>query len=59
MTAKLAAKLASAIGAGLREIQPEQPYTLAAPDWMNKKSRSTIEMQDKSFRRRSRTTWRT
>ena len=23
---------------------------MAAPDWMNKKSRSTIEMQDKSFR---------
>ena len=50
MTAKLAAKLASAIGADLHEIQPAQPYTAAVPDWMNKKSRSTIEMQDKSFR---------
>lgn len=50
VTAKLAAKLASAIGADLHEIQPEQPYTAADLDWMNKKSRSTIEMQDKSFR---------
>lgn len=50
VTAKLAAKLASAIGADLHEIQPEQPYTAADLDWMDKKSRSTIEMQDKSFR---------
>ncbi len=50
VTAKLAAKLASAIGADLHEIRPEQPYTAADLDWMDKKSRSTIEMQDKSFR---------
>ena len=60
VTAKLAAKLASAIGADLREIQPEQPYTVAAPDWMNKK-RATAQSRCRTnpSARRSRTTWRT
>ena len=49
-TAKLAAKLASVIGAALHEIKPEVPYTSADLDWTNKKSRSSIEMEDKSFR---------
>ena len=49
-TAKLAAKLASVIGADLHEIKPEVPYTSADLDWRNKKSRSSIEMEDKSFR---------
>ena len=48
-TAKLAAKLASVIGADLHEIKPEVPYTSADLDWTNKKSRSSIEMEDKSF----------
>lgn len=50
VTAKLAQKLASAIGADLYEIKPETPYTKADLDWTNKTSRSTIEMNDKSFR---------
>jgi len=50
VTAKLARKLASAIGADLYEIKPEVPYTKADLDWTNKSSRSTIEMNDKSFR---------
>ncbi|QNM05343.1 flavodoxin [Qiania dongpingensis] len=50
VTAKLAKKLASAIDGDLHEIVPEQPYTAADLDWMNKKSRSSIEMNDKSFR---------
>ena len=50
VTAKLAKKLASAIGADLHEIQPETPYTDADLNWMDKKSRSSVEMNDKSFR---------
>lgn len=50
ITAKLAGHLATAIEADLHEIQPEVPYTQADLDWMNKKSRSSVEMQDKSFR---------
>lgn len=50
VTAKLAQKLASAIGADLHEIQPEIPYTDADLNWMDKKSRSSVEMNDKTFR---------
>ncbi len=50
VTAKLAQKLASAIGADVFEIKPETPYTRADLDWTNKNSRSTIEMNDKAFR---------
>lgn len=49
-TAKLAKNLASAIGADLYEIQPKTPYTSADLNWMDKKSRSSVEMSDKSFR---------
>lgn len=49
-TAGLAKKLASALGADLHEILPKQPYTAADLDWMDKKSRSSVEMQNKSFR---------
>ena len=50
VTAKLAERLAKAIGADLHEIQPEVPYTEADLNWMDKKSRSSVEMNDKSFR---------
>lgn len=50
VTAKLAKRLAAAIGADLHEIQPEVPYTDADLNWMDKKSRSSVEMNDKSFR---------
>ena len=50
VTAKLAKRLADAIEAPLYEIRPAQPYTRADLDWTNKKSRSTVEMQDKNCR---------
>lgn len=50
MTAKLAKTLASAIGANLHEIQPKKPYTAADLTWTDKNSRSSVEMNDKSFR---------
>lgn len=50
VTAKLAEKLASAIDADLHEIKPEVSYTTADLDWTNKKSRSSVEMNDKTFR---------
>ena len=49
-TAAVAKTLAEAAGAGLYEIKPQVPYTRADLDWMNKKSRSSVEMNDKSFR---------
>ncbi len=50
VTAKLAERLSKAIGADLHEIQPEVPYTDADLDWRDKMSRSSVEMNDKSFR---------
>lgn len=50
VTAKVAKTLASAIGADLHEILPVQKYTSADLDWTNTKSRSSVEMNDKSFR---------
>ncbi len=50
VTAKLAKKLAAAIGADLHEIKPEKPYTSADLDWRDSNSRSSVEMKDKSFR---------
>lgn len=49
-TAKVAETLADAIGANLYEIEPAVPYTQADLNWMDKQSRSTIEMNDKTFR---------
>ena len=49
-TAKVAEKLASAIGADCYEIRPEVKYTKADLNWMNKNSRSSVEMNDKSSR---------
>ena len=49
-TAKVAGKLASALEADTYEINPEVKYTKADLNWMNKKSRSSVEMNDKSFR---------
>ena len=50
VTKKVAEKVAAAAKADLFEIAPEIPYTKADLDWMDKKSRSTIEMQDPSSR---------
>ena len=49
-TAGAAKKLAEAIGADLYCIQPAVPYTRADLNWMEKKSRSTVEMKDDSSR---------
>lgn len=50
VTAKIAQRIADEAKADLYEIKPEIPYTNADLDWTNKKSRSTLEMQDKSSR---------
>lgn len=50
VTASVAEKLAKAAGADLFGIKPEVPYTDADLDWTNKKSRSTIEMNDPASR---------
>jgi flavodoxin len=49
-TAKLAKTLASAAEAELYEIRPVVPYERRDLNWMDKKSRSSVEMQDKSCR---------
>ena len=49
-TAKVAKKMAEAIGADLFEIKPETPYTGADLNWQNKNSRSSVEMNDRSSR---------
>ena len=50
VTAKVADMLADAVGADIYEIRPEVPYTKADLNWMDEKSRSTIEMNDKTSR---------
>lgn len=50
VTAKVADKLADALGADIYEIRPEVAYTKADLNWMDKKSRSSIEMNDKTIR---------
>jgi len=49
-TKSVAEKLATAINADLFEIVPEQLYTSEDLNWQNDKSRSSIEMGDKSSR---------
>ena len=50
VTARLAKTLAKAVNGELFEIQPEKQYTSEDLDWTNKNSRSTVEMNDRSFR---------
>ena len=50
VTKKLAQTLADAIGADLFAIEPKVPYTRADLNWMDKQSRSTIEMQNPASR---------
>ena len=49
-TEKKAKVIAEALGASLYEIKPETPYTKADLNWMDKQSRSSVEMADKTFR---------
>ena len=51
-TAKVATKLAKVLDADIFEIRPTEPYTKADLNWMNKKSRSSVEMRDRSSRPR-------
>lgn len=50
VTARVAREMAQAVDADLYEIRPEQPYTSADLDWMDKRSRSTLEMNDPASR---------
>ena len=49
-TRKVAEMIASAADADMYEIVPKQPYSKADLNWMDKKSRSSVEMSDKKFR---------
>lgn len=49
-TRKIAEMIASAAEADLYEIMPKQPYSKADLNWMDKKSRSSVEMSDKKSR---------
>ena len=46
VTAQVAQKLASVTGADLFTIEPETPYTDKDLDWHDKKSRSSLEMDN-------------
>ena len=50
VTAKVASMLADAVGADIHEIRPKFPYSKADLNWMDKNSRSSIEMADKTIR---------
>ena len=49
-TKKLAQTLATAADAGLYEIKPAVAYTRKDLNWMDKKARTTVEMQDPNCR---------
>jgi flavodoxin len=49
-TKKVGEKLAKAVNGDFYEIVPKQPYTKADLNWMNKNSRSSVEMNDPSSR---------
>ncbi|MBE6711225.1 MAG: NAD(P)H-dependent oxidoreductase [Clostridia bacterium] len=50
VTAAAAKTLAEAANADLYEIRPAVPYTKADLNWMDKQSRSSVEMQNKTLR---------
>jgi flavodoxin len=50
VTRGVAKTLSEAVGGELYEIKPKIPYTNEDLDWNNSKSRSSVEMADKSFR---------
>ena len=49
-TRKIAEMIAQAAEADMYEIMPKQPYSKADLNWMDKKSRSSVEMNDKKSR---------
>ena len=50
VTRKVGEEIARIAGADFYEIVPKQIYSAADLDWMNKKSRSSVEMNDPSAR---------
>ena len=50
ITRNVAKMVAEAAGADLYEITPKEAYTKADLNWMDKKSRSRVEMTDKKIR---------
>ena len=50
VTKKVAQKISEAIESDIFEITPQELYTKEDLDWTNKQSRSSVEMQNKSFR---------
>ena len=50
VTKEVAQNLAKAAKADIFEIEPKEPYTEADLNWMDKNSRSSVEMNDKNFR---------
>ena len=50
VTAKVAELLADAAGADVYQIEPAVEYTQADLNWMDKTSRSSVEMNNKKFR---------
>ena len=50
VTKAVSEKIANAINGNLFEIEPVEKYTDADLDWTDKQSRSTVEMNNKSFR---------
>ena len=50
ITKSVAEMIASAAEADLYEIMPKEPYSKADLNWMDKKSRSSIEMSNKKSR---------
>lgn len=49
-TEKLAERVASVLKADIFEIKPKEPYTREDLNWNNQNSRSSKEMNDRSFR---------
>ena len=50
VTARVAETLAAAVGGNIFEIIPAKLYTKADLNWLDKKSRSTLEMKDRNCR---------
>lgn len=49
-TKRIAEMIAEAAAADVYEILPKQPYTKDDLNWMDKQSRTSVEMSDKKFR---------
>ena len=50
VTRRVGEEIARISGGDFFEIMPKEPYTSADLDWMNKKSHSSVEMNDPSAR---------